>query len=132
MDKPTKISDYKGGYIRTNEELRNGNTVFPKGTCFHVEGAGIKAYLRAMTCPLCGCSTLITLKGKGKFDRFEWLGYEMQPLGWTEGTAISSAVYVFLKQYEHLNTSEEQIKADIAECIRFQTNGRIDFTKQEE
>lgn len=76
LKRPRLIRDWKDGYIKSLVPMRNYYGEKPAGTIFKVEISGPKARLFALPCKCCGFEFSITIKGKGKFDDFEWLGYD--------------------------------------------------------
>lgn len=76
MKRPKLVRDYKNGYVKSLKAFENGLGKVPEGTIFLITSATYRAYLITDPCECCGVQFKFSIKGKNKFDEFEWLGYE--------------------------------------------------------
>lgn len=76
LTRPKLIRDFAGGYVRSNRAIENGLAEMPVGTVFKVESSGVAARLKSLPCSCCGIRMRVTIKGRDKFNDFDWLGYE--------------------------------------------------------
>lgn len=77
MNRPKRVQDWAGGYVKSLRSVRTGLAELPAGTIYKVESAGVTARFSSLPCPCCGIRHRYTDKTKHKFDDVEWLGYEL-------------------------------------------------------